>query len=98
MLTRKIPYIELSKAQIIGAVGYGDKQVPIPTEGNPLVIEIMKKCLNKDRKKRPTFLYIGDKLTEVNNQLAKKRIESLSTSTNIGIETVVNQLKMFFGE
>lgn len=62
LMTNKIPYMGLKVTQIVGSVGYGDKQVAIPEEGNKDIIEIMKMCLNKDRTKRPDFQSIVEYL------------------------------------
>jgi Protein tyrosine kinase. len=52
---RKIPYFGLKVNQIIGSVGYGDKQVEIPDKGNEIILNLMRRCLNKDKTKRPSF-------------------------------------------
>jgi len=64
LMVRKVPYYGLKINQIVGSVGYGDKQVPIPETGNEIMRILMKKCLNKDRKKRPSFKQIADFLKE----------------------------------
>ena len=48
--------------EIVFKVGWEGKQVEIPTRGNPLIIQIMKMCLNLEREKRPTFKEIIDTL------------------------------------
>ena len=48
----------------MGAVGYGDKQVTIPETRNEVMRILMKKCLNKDRTKRPNFKQIAEFLKE----------------------------------
>jgi len=60
IITGKIPHEGMSMAQIIGYVGYGKKSVEIPTsiEGNPIILEIVKQCLQYDRQKRPSFAEI----------------------------------------
>ncbi len=62
MLTGEIPYYHMHVNEIILKVSWEGKQVEIPTRGNPLIIEIMKKCLNLEREKRPTFKEIIDHL------------------------------------
>jgi serine/threonine protein kinase len=69
LVTNKIPYIGLKVTQIVGSVGYGDKQVEIPEKGNKTLIEIMKLCLNKDRTKRPDFQSIVEMMD--NSEKAK---------------------------
>lgn len=70
LITSKIPYIGLKVTQIVGSVGYGDKQIEIPEKGNKVIIDIMKLCLNKDRKKRPDFQSIVEFLD--NSEKVKK--------------------------
>mgnify|MGYP000909745387 CR=1 FL=1 len=62
MITGEIPYYNMNVNEIILKVGWEGKQVEIPTRGNPLIIEIMKMCLNLERENRPTFKEIIDHL------------------------------------
>lgn len=82
LVTRKVPYFKLRLNQIIGPVGYGDKQVDIPTQGNEVLINLMKHCLKKDKKQRPTF-------DEIKNYLMKHQKEKKSN--------VIKILDDFFG-
>jgi len=62
IITGEIPYFNMNVNEIVLRVGWEGKQVEIPTRGNPLIIQIMKMCLNGEREKRPTFKEIVDKL------------------------------------
>jgi hypothetical protein len=60
--------------QIVGSVGYGDKQVEIPEKGNEIVLKLMRKCLHKNRKERPVFKWICEYLDN-----AEREKKSIST-------------------
>ena len=55
ILAGKVPYFSMSVQQIVGSVGYGDDQVTIPESGNQIIINVMIRCLSKQRKERPSF-------------------------------------------
>ena len=55
ILAGKVPYFSMSVQQIVGSVGYGDNQVSIPENGNQIIINVMIRCLSKQRKERPSF-------------------------------------------
>eukprot|EP01016_Furgasonia_blochmanni_P038113 TRINITY_DN4572_c0_g2_i1.p1 TRINITY_DN4572_c0_g2~~TRINITY_DN4572_c0_g2_i1.p1 ORF type:complete len:289 (+),score=28.48 TRINITY_DN4572_c0_g2_i1:2-868(+) len=54
-ITGRVPYEGLSVMQIVGAVGYGTYRVEMPTQGNQSLIEMMKKCLSREKNDRPSF-------------------------------------------
>eukprot|EP01017_Pseudomicrothorax_dubius_P016836 TRINITY_DN1903_c0_g1_i4.p1 TRINITY_DN1903_c0_g1~~TRINITY_DN1903_c0_g1_i4.p1 ORF type:complete len:666 (+),score=89.85 TRINITY_DN1903_c0_g1_i4:40-2037(+) len=58
LVTGQIPYKELSAAQIIGSVGFGDKFVDLPTRCNPTIMKIIHTTLSRDKTQRPTFRQI----------------------------------------
>ena len=74
MIARKIPYWGMKVTQIVGSVGYGDKQVEIPEKGNKVILELMKRCLSKDRKARPSFEDITEYLKSSEKQKKCKNI------------------------
>ncbi len=55
MVMGEVPYNGLSVPQIIGSVGYDNLQVPLPKQGNGLILKIIERSLDRDRKKRPMF-------------------------------------------
>ena len=63
--------------EIILKVGLEGKHVDIPTRGNPLIIQIMKQCLNIEREKRPTFKEIVDKLPPRHKDTRKAKVNLL---------------------
>lgn len=63
LLSEKIPYEGLLEAQIIGLVGYDEEHtLPVPEEGDEFIIELMQKCLNRDKDARPTFIQIQEEI------------------------------------
>eukprot|EP01016_Furgasonia_blochmanni_P008959 TRINITY_DN13705_c0_g1_i4.p1 TRINITY_DN13705_c0_g1~~TRINITY_DN13705_c0_g1_i4.p1 ORF type:complete len:306 (-),score=44.42 TRINITY_DN13705_c0_g1_i4:372-1289(-) len=84
MIRGEIPYKGLSVWQIIALVGYEGKIVDIPKKGNPVILDLIKRCLNYDRTKRPTFKQILDSL-----QVRHKEIDHGAN--------IADQLKILFG-
>lgn len=72
MVTRETPFKGFSITQIIGAVGFDNYQLPRPEKGNPLILQIMEKCLNRIRTKRPSFKMIVESLQNRNREKEKK--------------------------
>ena len=66
MVVGEVPYNGLSVPQIIGSVGYDNLQVPLPKQGNGLILKIMERSLDRERKKRPTFNQIVEFLQNKN--------------------------------
>ena len=71
-MVRKVPYFGLKVNQIVGSVGYGEKQVPIPESGNEIINTLMKKCLLKNRNERPTFKDIAEFLKDTDRHRKSK--------------------------
>lgn len=66
MVVGEIPYNGLSVPQIIGSVGYDVLQVPLPKNGNSMILKIMERSLNRERNKRPRFNEIVETLQNKN--------------------------------
>jgi len=63
MITGKIPYKDLSTAQIIGLVGNNpNHHISIPKHGNEYVLKIFLICTERDPHKRPTFKFVVSEL------------------------------------
>lgn len=63
MLTRQIPYKDLTTAEIVKLVGNDDSHhIPIFKHPNKLFLELFLICTERDMKKRPTFKQIVEKL------------------------------------
>lgn len=58
--------------QIVGSVGYGDKQVPIPENGNEIINALMRKCLARERNDRPSFKAISEYLKDTDRHRKRK--------------------------
>lgn len=72
MVTDEIPYANMHINEIVLNVGWEKKQVEIPTKGHPVILQIIKMCLNFDVEKRPQFKEITEKLQESLKELSKK--------------------------
>jgi serine/threonine protein kinase len=66
MVMCEVPYNGLSVPQIIGSVGYDNLQVPLPIQGNSMILSILERSLDRDRRKRPTFAHIVEILQNKN--------------------------------
>ncbi len=63
MITGKIPYKDLSTAQIIGLVGNNpNHHISIPKYANEHVLKIFLICTEREPQKRPTFKFIVSEL------------------------------------
>jgi len=66
MVMCEVPYNGLSVPQIIGSVGYDNLQVPLPIQGNSMILSILERSLDRDRRQRPTFAHIVEILQNKN--------------------------------
>jgi len=66
LMSGEIPYCNMPISDIIATVGYDGKQVNLPTKGNPVILAIMKSCLELDIHARPTFKQIVGQLQQRN--------------------------------
>lgn len=41
--------------QVVGAVGFQGKSLPPPTEGDPFLIDLCRRCLAPEPRHRPLF-------------------------------------------
>ena len=63
MMHRKIPFQDLTAAQVIGIVGYGGKRLNISRSCPGQVRRLMLKCLSRDRLDlRPSFAHLATEL------------------------------------
>ncbi len=72
MVTEQIPYCDMNVNEIVFNVGWEKKNVDIPIKGHPVILQIIKMCLNYDVEKRPKFKEITEKLQESLKELSKK--------------------------
>jgi serine/threonine protein kinase len=80
MLTGMRPWHGLNQAQIMVKVlidrtplEFSNDQQDAP----PMLVDIMKQCLDYDKTKRPSFLEISLKLNEVQKELKKQKLDEL---------------------
>ena len=69
LITNQIPYNNLKKEEIINEVAKKKKIVKIPEDGNMVLIELTKLCLQYKPENRPTIEKIVKYLYEVNKGL-----------------------------
>ncbi|KAJ1691154.1 hypothetical protein LUZ63_015309 [Rhynchospora breviuscula] len=55
LATMQKPWSGLNPMQVVGAVGFQDKRLEIPTEVHPLVAKIISSCWDNDPCNRPSF-------------------------------------------
>jgi Protein tyrosine kinase. len=53
-------------SDIIATVGFDKKQIPLPTKGPALLLNIMKSCLSLEKEERPSFKEILNQLQQRN--------------------------------
>ena len=75
MAHRKIPFQDLTAAQVVGLVGYGGKRLAISSHCPPQVSILIRKCLTRDKiEQRPSFPTLVDELN-VLHRLAVLEVE-----------------------
>ena len=75
MIHRKIPYHDLSAAQVIALVGYGGKRLRVSSYCPKQVKAIIYMCLNRDRpNQRPSFVTLSTELNGL-HRLAVLEVE-----------------------
>ncbi|KAF3794001.1 Serine/threonine-protein kinase [Nymphaea thermarum] len=76
LVTMQQPWVELSPAQVVGAVAFQNRRLVIPPNTNPTLAALMEACWASDPKQRPSFANIVDTL--------KKLLKSPSQSVHMG--------------
>ncbi|XP_049932610.1 serine/threonine-protein kinase CTR1 isoform X2 [Nymphaea colorata] len=76
LVTMQQPWVELSPAQVVGAVAFQNRRLAIPPNTNPTLAALMEACWASDPKQRPSFANIVDTL--------KKLLKSPSQSVHMG--------------
>jgi hypothetical protein len=75
MIHRKIPYHDLTAAQVIALVGYGGKRLRVSSYCPSQVKNIIYKCLSRDEpRKRPPFMSLSTELNGL-HRLAVLEVE-----------------------
>nr|CAB3490560.1 unnamed protein product [Digitaria exilis] len=68
LVTQKIPWDNLNTMQVIGAVGFMDQRLDIPSDTDPQWASLIENCWDSDPRKRPSFLELLDRLRDLQKQ------------------------------
>ncbi|KAJ1255494.1 hypothetical protein BS78_05G243100 [Paspalum vaginatum] len=68
LATQKIPWDNLNTMQVIGAVGFMDQRLDIPSDTDPQWASLIESCWDSDPRKRPSFLELLDRLRDLQKQ------------------------------
>jgi len=68
LVTQKIPWDNLNTMQVIGAVGFMDQRLDIPSDTDPQWASMIENCWDSDPRKRPSFLELLDRLRDLQKQ------------------------------
>lgn len=68
LVTQKIPWDNLNTMQVIGAVGFMDQRLDIPSDTDPKWASMIESCWDSDPRKRPSFLELLDRLRDLQKQ------------------------------
>ncbi|XP_073028288.1 uncharacterized protein [Primulina eburnea] len=70
LVTQKIPWENLNSMQVIGAVGFMNRRLEMPTDVDPQWASIIESCWLSEPQLRPSFQELMEKLREVQRQYA----------------------------
>ncbi|XP_031497119.1 uncharacterized protein LOC116262146 isoform X1 [Nymphaea colorata] len=68
LVTEKIPWDNLNSMQVIGAVGFMNQRLELPSNLDPRWVAIIESCWHSDPQQRPTFQELLEKLKELQRQ------------------------------
>ncbi|KAF8667610.1 hypothetical protein HU200_052814 [Digitaria exilis] len=80
LVTQKIPWENLNSMQVIGAVGFMNQRLDIPSDVDPQWTSIILSCWENDPQKRPSFQELLEKLRELQRHYA---IQQRNAKNNI---------------
>lgn len=80
LLTGRLPWENLNPMQVVAAVGFRNRILPVPDHGDATLIDLFKVCCQQNPSRRPTFNVIVERLSMLNRSEALDG-QSL-TSTN----------------
>lgn len=63
ILTGRMPWEDLNPMQVVGAVGFRGRTLPVPEAGDPVLLELFKTCCQHDPINRPSFTNILEKFS-----------------------------------
>lgn len=61
-LTGQPPWSDLHPMQVVGAVGFQGNTLPLPTQGDPVLIDLCRRCMQTNPDARPSFPEIIEEL------------------------------------
>ncbi|CAM0876336.1 unnamed protein product [Alopecurus aequalis] len=70
LVAQKIPWDTLHTMQVIGAVGFMDQRLEIPSNTDPEWASIIESCWHSDPQRRPSFRELLERLQELQKQYA----------------------------
>uniref|UniRef100_A0A0A9CYM2 non-specific serine/threonine protein kinase n=1 Tax=Arundo donax TaxID=35708 RepID=A0A0A9CYM2_ARUDO len=65
LLTMQQPWSGLGPAQVVGAVAFQDRRLPLPKDSNPELAALVESCWDDDPRQRPSFSSIVDTLKKL---------------------------------
>ncbi|XP_020113919.1 dual specificity protein kinase shkB-like [Ananas comosus] len=68
LVTEKIPWDSLNSMQVIGAVGFMNQRLELPSDLDPQWVSMIESCWHSDPKCRPTFQEIMERLKDLQRQ------------------------------
>nr|BBF89998.1 putative EDR1 [Oryza rufipogon] len=66
--TQKIPWDNLNTMQVVGAVGFMDHRLDIPSDVDPHWASMIESCWDSDPQRRPSFQELLDQLRDLQKQ------------------------------
>ncbi|KAL6622424.1 hypothetical protein ACP70R_032303 [Stipagrostis hirtigluma subsp. patula] len=70
LVTQKIPWENLNSMQVIGAVGFMNQRLDIPSDVDPQWTSIILSCWESDPQRRPSFQELLERLRELQRHYA----------------------------
>ncbi|XP_078168514.1 uncharacterized protein LOC144563010 [Carex rostrata] len=80
LVTQKIPWENLNSIQVIGAVGFMNQRLELPTDVDPQWASIVQSCWESEPQSRPSFHELVDRLRDLLRQYNMQHQLHRSTS------------------
>ncbi|XP_066345923.1 serine/threonine-protein kinase CTR1-like isoform X1 [Miscanthus floridulus] len=78
LLTMQQPWSGLGPAQVVGAVAFQNRRLPIPKDTNPELAALVESCWDEDPRQRPSFSSIVDTLKKLLKALLGERNKAVA--------------------
>ncbi|CAM0874162.1 unnamed protein product [Alopecurus aequalis] len=85
LVTQKIPWDTLNTMQVIGAVGFMDHRLDIPSDIDPQWASMIESCWDSDPQRRPSFQELLERLRELQKEAALQ-VQMQRNATGKGAE------------